>query len=207
MARWLCSNRYKMGRPREFDVDAALVRAMELFWRHGYEGTSLSDLTDAMGINRPSLYAAFGSKEELFRKALDLYSERYLTTEAILAEPTARAVVERLLFETVRLNTGTSTPHGCLGTSGAIVCSPANEAIRQELIARRAQGQEQLRQRLQKAKVSGDLPADCSPADLASYVMTVMRGIAVQAASGASREGLRRVAELALRGWPMPRDE
>jgi len=188
-------------------MDAALVRAMELFWRHGYEGTSLSDLTEAMGINRPSLYAAFGSKEQLFRKALDLYCERYLTTEVVLAEPTARAVVERMLAETVRLNTGASTPQGCLGTNGAIVCSPENESIRQELIARRAEVQEQLRKRLQKAKASGDLPADANVADLASYVMIVTRGIAVQAASGVPREELRRVADLALRGWPTPRHE
>ncbi|WP_394841928.1 TetR/AcrR family transcriptional regulator [Pendulispora brunnea] len=196
-----------MGRPREFDVDTALVRALELFWRHGYEGTSLSDLTEAMGINRPSLYATFGSKEALFRKALDLYFERYAPIDAILGEPTARAVVERMLFEVVLLNTGVSTPHGCLGTVGALACSSAAEPIRRDLIARRAQNQELLRQRFEKAKASGDLPADANPADLAFYMITVAQGIAVQAASGASREQLRRVAELALRGWPTPRHE
>ncbi len=191
-----------MGRPREFDLDTALVRALEQFWRHGYEGTSLSDLTEAMGINRPSLYAAFGTKEDLFRKAFALYCERYTRMDEILAEPTARAAVERLLFATILLNTGASTPHGCLGTVGALACSPEAEPIRRELIARRAHNQELLRQRLQKAKDDQELPADCNVADLAFYIITVSQGIAVQAASGASREALLRAADLALRGWP-----
>ncbi|WP_394831260.1 TetR/AcrR family transcriptional regulator [Pendulispora rubella] len=188
-------------------METALVRALEQFWRHGYEGTSLSDLTAAMGINRPSLYATFGTKEELFRKALDLYFARYTNIDAILGEPTARAVAERLLFETVVLNTGISTPHGCLGTVAALACSVEVEPIRQELIARRACNQERLRLRLEEAKSSGELPADANPASLAFYLITVAQGIAVQAASGASREELRRVAELALRGWPAPRHE
>jgi len=195
-----------MGRPREFDPDEALVCALKQFWRHGYEGTSLSVLTEAMGINRPSLYATFGTKEELFRKALDLYCERYMADfDAILAEPTARDVVGRQLLETVQLSTGAKTPHGCFGTNSALACSSEGEPIRQELVARRAQNQEALRIRLQRAKASGELPADSDPADLACYIMTVSQGIAVQAASGASREELRRVADLALRGWPPSR--
>jgi AcrR family transcriptional regulator len=194
-----------MGRPREFDADEALTSALHQFWRHGYEGTSLTDLTEAMGITRPSLYAAFGNKEELFRKALDLYARRYLSFfDQVLAEPTARRVVERLLLETVNQNTCPTTPPGCLGTNGAMACSSAAEPIRQELISRRRQSEAALCARFKQARARGDLPADARPADLARYVMTLSQGIAVQAAAGASREDLRRVAAIAVKTWPSP---
>ncbi len=192
-----------IGRPRAFDIDKALERALQLFWRKGYEGTSLSDLTKAMGISRPSLYAAFGNKEELFRKALDRYAEgpaAYMRTA--LDEPTARAVVERLLRGVVDLLTDPGTPQGCLAVQGALACGDAADAIRQELIARRTAGEAALCQRLERAIADGDLPADADPTDLARYVTTVAQGMAVQAAGGASREELRRVVEMALRAWP-----
>jgi AcrR family transcriptional regulator len=192
-----------IGRPRAFDIEKALDRALQVFWRKGYEGTSLSDLTKAMGINRPSLYAAFGNKEELFRKALDRYAEGPAAyTRTALDEPTARAVVERLLCGVVDLLTDPRTPQGCLAVQGALACGDAADAIRQELVARRAAGEAALRQRLERARTGGDLPADADPADLARYVTTVAQGMAVQAASGASREELRRVVEMALRAWP-----
>src|SRR6266478_3632906 len=163
-----------MGRPREFDYDEALKSALHEFWSKGYEGASLTDLTKAMGITRPSLYAFFGNKEELFRKALDLYEREYMGsfTEA-LAEPTARAVIERVLLDTVARVTGDSTPAGCLGTTGSAVCSPEGEPIRQELVKRRIATEKRLRQRLQKAKASGDLNAKTDPAILAKTVITM----------------------------------
>lgn len=193
-----------MGRPRSFDLDRALDRALKVFWRKGYEGTSLTDLTKAMGVNRPSLYAAFGDKEVLFRKALDRYSNGPAAyTQEALKEPTARAVVERLLRGAADLNTAPRSPGGCLMVQGALACSESAESIRQELTASRAAGEAAIRQRFEHAKSNGDLPADIDPADLARYVATIIYGIAVQAAGGASRAKLQRVVEMALRTLPL----
>jgi AcrR family transcriptional regulator len=191
------------GRPREFDVDEALDRALHVFWRRGYEGATLPDLTAAMGINRPSLYAAFGSKEELFRKALDRYVEgpAAFVREA-LNEPTARAVAERLLGGTIDLVTDRRNPRGCLIVQSALACGETAESVRREVAARRVAGECAVRQRFERARADGDLPAEVDAADLARYVVTVMRGMAVQAAGGASRDDLRRVVELALQAWP-----
>ena len=191
------------GRPREFDIEQALDRALRVFWRKGYEGTTLLELTRAMGINRPSLYAAFGSKEGLFRKALDRYAEGPAGyVRAALNEPTARAVVERLLEGTIEVVTDRRNPRGCLLVQGALACGEAAESVRRELVSRRLAGEAVLRERFQRAIADGDLPLDSDPADLARYIVAVMHGMAVQAASGASRAELRRVAALALRAWP-----
>jgi AcrR family transcriptional regulator len=191
------------GRPREFDVEKALDRALKVFWRKGYEGASLADLTRAMGINRPSLYAAFNSKEALFRKALDRYAEGPAAyVHEALKEPTARAVAERLLGGAIDLLTDRRNPRGCLLVQGALACAETAESVRRELCSRRASGEAAVRQRFERARADGDLPADADPADLARYVVTVLRGMAVQAAGGANREELRRVVEMALRAWP-----
>jgi AcrR family transcriptional regulator len=152
-----------------------------------------------MGINRPSLYAAFGSKEELFRRALDRYAKgpAGYVREA-LNEPTARAVAQRLLGGSIDLLTDRRNPRGCLLVQGALACGEAAESVRQELAARRAATEAALRRRFARARADGDLPPDSDPADLARYVVTVLRGLAVNAAGGASREELRRVADLAL---------
>ncbi len=191
------------GRPREFDVEKALDRALKVFWRKGYEGASLNELTRAMGINRPSLYAAFGNKKALFRKVLDRYSEGPAAyVRAALAEPTARDVAKRLLNGSLDLLTSPGNPRGCLMVQGALACGAAAESIRRELASRRLAGEAALRERFERARADGHLPADADPADLARYVMTVLRGMAVQAAGGASREELQRVVEIALRSWP-----
>jgi AcrR family transcriptional regulator len=192
-----------LGRPRAFDVDRALECALRLFWRKGYEGTSLPDLTKAMGINRPSLYAAFGNKEALFLKALDRYAEgpAAFRREA-LDKPTAREVVERLLTGTVDLLTDPSNPCGCLAVQGALACGEAADPVRLELNTRRAEAEAEIRERLEQAKSTGDLPADSDPADLARYIAVVIYGMAVQAAGGARRDYLQRVVEIALRAWP-----
>ena len=191
------------GRPREFNVDQALDRALTVFWRKGYEGTTLPDLTRAMGINRPSLYAAFGSKEGLFRKALDRYAQgptAYLGKA--LNEPTARAVALRLLSGTVDVVTGRQNPRGCLLVQGALACGETAESVRKELVSRRLAGEAAIRERFERARSDGDLPLQSQAADLARYIVAVMHGIAVQAASGASRAELRRVATMAMQAWP-----
>jgi AcrR family transcriptional regulator len=191
------------GRPREFDVDQALDRALEVFWRRGYEGASLPDLTRAMGINRPSLYAAFGNKEALFRRALDRYAEGPAAyVREALNEPTARAVAERLLHGAVALLTDPRNPRGCLLVQGALACGEAADSVRRELVSRRVAGEAAVRRRFERALADGDLPAGTDPADLARYLVTVIRGMAVQAAGGAGRKELRRVAEMALRACP-----
>ncbi len=192
-----------MGRPREFDPDEALAAALDVFWRKGFEGASMTDLTDAMRITRPSLYAAFGNKEALFRRALDSYQSTCMafTLEA-LSQPTARLVAERMLYGCADAQTDARHPPGCLGTNGALACSTATEPIRLELVARRNAGEMALRQRLERARLEGDLPPEADPAALASYVMTMMQGMAVQAASGASRATLYRAVETALGAWP-----
>ena len=156
-----------------------------------------------MGINRPSLYAAFGDKEALFRQVLDRYAQgpgAYV--RKALERPTARAVVECLLRATANLMTNPENPAGCLHVQGALACNETTEPIRKQLVARRAAGEKALRERLIRARAEGDLPADSNPADLARYVVTVIHGMAVQAAGGASRNQLKRVAAMALRSWP-----
>jgi AcrR family transcriptional regulator len=193
----------RVGRPRTFDADKALDCALKVFWRKGYEGASLPDLTKAMGINRPSLYAAFGNKEELFRKALDRYAEgpAAFRREA-LERPKAREVVERLLIGTVDQLTDPCNPCGCLAVQGALACGETADPVRLELISRRTAAEAELRERLERAKSTGDLPADADPADLARYVAVVIYGMAVQAAGGGSRDDLHRIVEIALRAWP-----
>jgi AcrR family transcriptional regulator len=191
------------GRPRSFDKDQALDAALRVFWAKGYEGASLSDLTGAMGINRPSLYAAFGDKAALFHEVLERYERGPVSyVREALSEPTARGAVERLLKSTVSALTCPQNPRGCLFVQGALACGEESEAMRQELAERRSQGEVALRKRLKKAKDQGELPATANPAELARFYMAVLHGMAVQATGGATRAALEGVAETALRAWP-----
>ncbi|MCK2212243.1 TetR/AcrR family transcriptional regulator [Actinomadura sp. ATCC 31491] len=184
------------GRPRAFDPDAALDRALEVFWRQGYEGTSLSDLTAAMGINRPSLYGTFGNKEELFAKVLERYvgGPGAFAAEALDA-PTAREVVERLVRGAVELTAGPGAPGGCLNVNTVHACGPDAAPARRAALACRQAGEVALRRRFEQA---ADLPPGQDPEVLARLVHTITDGIAVQAASGRTHEELTRIADLAL---------
>lgn len=191
------------GRPRAFDPDSALDRALHVFWHKGYEGTSLADLTRAMRINRPSLYAAFGNKEALFRKALDRYTDGPASyAKVALAAPTARKVAEGILFGVIDLITDPRYPSGCLIVQSALTCGDECEPIRKELLARRLAYEQKLKRRLERARSQGDLPKKANPTELARYLCTFIRGLCVHATDGASRQELRRVAEMALRSWP-----
>jgi len=193
----------RLGRPRGFDADRALDRALAIFWRDGYEGASLPALTKAMGINRPSLYAAFGNKEALFRKAIERYDAGPAGyTYKALKRPTAREVVEALLDGIVALLTKPQNPGGCLMVQGALACGKNAKRVRQSLASRRAAGVVAIRRRFQRAIDEGDLPASADASGLARFVATVMHGMAVQAASGANRKELLRVKDIVLRIWP-----
>jgi AcrR family transcriptional regulator len=193
----------KMGRPRGFAEDAALEAAMRVFWEKGYEGATLADLTEAMGINRSSLYASFGDKDALFRMAIARYAEgpaAYL--KKALQEPTARAVVEALLRGSLELLTDASHPRGCLSVQGALACGSDAEPVKQAMIEWRKQGESGIQKRLQRARAEGDLAKDVNPGDLARYISTVITGLGVQAANGSTKAEMARVVALALRSMP-----
>jgi len=191
------------GRPREFCAEDALSAALQVFWQKGYEGASLTDLTEAMGISRPSLYACFGNKETLFRQALDLYErEKMAYVGEALTAPTARGVAEHLLRGGLELQTSASDPKGCLGVISAVACGREAESIRQEVLARGAASNAALIARLERAKTEGDLPAAADAEGLARYLSALCQGMAVQAGAGATPDELNLLVTTALQVWP-----
>lgn len=192
-----------MVRPRKLEIDQALEVATHLFWRKGFEGTSVAELTDAMGVTPPSFYFAFGSKEELFRRVYERYRTHHLSYVAeALAAPTAREVAEQMLSGGIEAVTTEGCPPGCLGMSCA--GSGAGEsAIVSELLAEGRAGQiTALRRRFAAAKADGDLPAQADAAALARYIQIVGMGMSVAAQQGVQRRELKRVAEMAMSSWP-----
>jgi AcrR family transcriptional regulator len=191
-----------MGRPRGFDTDKALEEAMEVFWRRGCEGATIGELTSAMGINPPSLYAAFGNKEGLLKAALDRYTQRHTEfMHEALGAPKAREAVERILLGIAELQTDPQNPPGCLLVAGGLACGPGSENVPFELAARRARKEEQLRERFTRAREEGDLAPDDDPTALAKFVSAVIIGMGVLASSGSNREELRRVAIIAVKAF------
>ncbi|WEZ83772.1 TetR/AcrR family transcriptional regulator [Rhizobium sp. 32-5/1] len=194
----------KIGRPLSFDRDAALRRAMLLFWKHGYEATSLSALTKAMGVTPPSIYTAFGDKKQLFLEAVTLYIEGGpLTPQQIIEDaPTARAAAERLLESAVLGDTGEDTPPGCLLASAAVSCSDDAADVKAALAAMRGRIEACLKNRFLFAIETGELPANTDADALAGHIMAVIQGLSTLARDGATREKLTRVAASAMRAWP-----
>jgi AcrR family transcriptional regulator len=193
-----------MGRPREFDVETAIETATEFFWRHGYEGTSLSDLTTAIGITPPSFYFAFRSKEELFRLVVERYFAIHRDrVEVACQEPTARAVATKMFYGYADIITNPAHPPGCLGMNSALPCFLDNP-IRNWLADLRKQLLLKLRKRFIAARASGDLPSGTDPDGLARLLVTVAWGMAVEAQSGATRKNLHATIEAALAAWPGP---
>ena len=190
------------GRPREFDTDEALGHALRLFWQKGYEGTSLSDLTEAMGITRPSLYAAFGNKENLFSLALDLYEKDKLAYigEAVKA-PTARGVAETLLLGSVDVATGGES-RGCMGVIASVACQSVEPSIRDDVNARAESAKQLIVARMQRAIDAGEFTSQTNAMAMTRFLLVLMQGISVQAQSGASREELMEVVDSSLIAWP-----
>ncbi|MET7683272.1 TetR/AcrR family transcriptional regulator [Streptomyces sp. NPDC005423] len=196
---------HTVGRPRGFDEATVLERAAEVFWQHGYEGASLSALTSAMGINRPSLYATFGSKEQLFRRAFARYhATRVAHARAALAQSTAYAAIEAFLRSSADGLTAGDHPAGCLSIQAGLACSPENTQISAILAAGRADTEAALEERLSRAQKEGDLPDGMDAQALARFVMVLSEGHAVHAAAGASREELQASVDIALRAVVTP---
>jgi AcrR family transcriptional regulator len=182
-----------MARPRSFDRDAALRKALLLFWERGYDATSISDLTKAMGIAAPSLYAAFGDKRKLFDEAVRTYQETdgKLVARGLEA-PTAREAVESMLRTAAREYTDDTHPRGCL-----VVSEPL-------LAADRAASRAAIHERLQRAADAGELPPDADVDALAAFYGVVIGGMSARARDGASRADLEAVAVTAMKAWPVP---
>jgi TetR/AcrR family transcriptional regulator, copper-responsive repressor len=194
----------RAGRPRAFDREQALNTAMDLFWRHGFEGTSTAQLTAAIGIAPPSLYAAFGSKEALFRETLALYGQRYggFLSEPMSGTGGARAAIEQMLQAAARQFADAQHPLGCMVAAGELQASEAQGALVDEVAGRRHAAQLAIRARLDRARKDGELPADSDTAALAAYFAMVVQGLAVQARDGAKPALLKRLADLAMQAWP-----
>lgn len=192
-----------MARPREFDEDEVLQVALRLFWEKGYEGTSLSDLMEAMKLTKSSLYKAFGSKEALFWRVVERYQRDFLDfRHEALAEPTPRRIAERLLDGIIELHSGGVNPVGCLELNTSLAGSADSEAIRQELIRGRELFRRRLRARFEETKVAAPLPPGMTSDDAASLIISLIQGLAVQAKGGTSRKTARRVVKAVLLSWP-----
>ena len=188
------------GRPRAFDRDQALRRALEVFWEHGYEASSMSMLTTAMGINSPSLYAAFGCKEALYREAIDLYRRtagRH-THRALAEEPTARDAIEAILRTNITEYCRPEHPHGCL----VALSDPVDPDLRAHLRSLRGNTRAAIQDRLAAAATTGELPPGTDTAALAAFYATTLHGLSIQARDGVPRADLDAAADAAMSVWP-----
>lgn len=191
-----------MARPRTFDEGEVLDRAMDVFCRHGYDGTTMAELTAAMGVTAPSIYAAFDSKRGLFEAVLDRYTDGQQAHRAwVLAAPTAREVAERLLYRAADQLPNLGGPPGCLLVQGGLATGAGNADIPSALARRRQANELTLRDRFEQARASGDLPPKADPATLASFVATVFDGLSVRAAGDATVEELRKIVDQAMTSW------
>lgn len=192
------------GRPRSFDREAALDAAMRLFWEHGYEATSIAQLTSVMGISPPSLYSAFGDKEALFLEAVDRYQARGGDqTHALFGDAkTARESVKRTLVESAVRLTDPRSPRGCMVVLSAISVSEEAGKVQRELARCRATWEQQMKARIEQGIAEGDVPKGTNAGALASFYMAVLQGMSLHAKDGASRERLQEIGEAALMAWP-----
>lgn len=191
------------GRPRSFDRAQALQRAMEVFWDRGYEGTSLADLTEAMGIERPSLYSAFGCKEDLFREAIDLYNRTESPGAQSMLEtaPTARQAIAAMLHNYAESYTQPGKPPGCMIVLAALLGTPQNKKVRDHLANHRRQSHEALRRRIEDGIAAGDVPKGADATAIAGFYSTILEGLSIKARDGASRTSLISIIDGAMASW------
>ncbi|WP_447919539.1 TetR/AcrR family transcriptional regulator [Achromobacter aegrifaciens] len=182
----------------------ALLAAMRTFWAQGYEGTSIQDLVDAMGVNKPSLYSTFGCKEEIFREAVELYDrlEGRATSQSLAAARTAREAVETMLRANARAYAVDEGPRGCMIVLSSLLGAPENARVRAFLADNRLDGETTLRNRLAQGIAEGDLPASADVDRLAAFYTTVLEGLSIQARDGASAEKLNMIIDAAMLAWP-----
>jgi AcrR family transcriptional regulator len=194
------------GRPRAFDRDEALDRAMHLFWQRGYEATSVSDLTEAMGITPPSLYSAFGDKKRLFLEAVDSYQNGPGSfAQAAFKEPTAERAMHRLLTDTIDSFFEPGNPKGCMVVLAATNCTAESSDIADELAARRRIVERIVRERIAAGREAGELANDTDVDALAGLIVTTLYGLSIKARDGASRAALRKVTDQVMSMWPRQR--
>lgn len=193
------------GRPKAFDPDSALDRAMMLFWDRGYEGTSVDDLSEAMGISPSSIYATFGDKERLYQAAIDRYREGpgALTAAILDKAPTAYAAVEEILMTSAAELTRKDRPAGCMLANAVTHCAPAAEPLQHAIAERRGLSLGLFKQRFDRALGDGELPAGTDTCALARFFGTMLQGMTIQARDGVSADDLRAVAVTALKAWPV----
>lgn len=193
----------KKGRPLSFDREAALYQAMLLFWRHGYEATSLNDLTSTLGVKPSSIYTAFGDKKHLFLEAVGCYLSGPVTSESIIAQaPNGRDAARDLLRASAKGFTGADTPAGCLLASSAISCSNAASDVKEELAAIRRGIEARLRDKIVSSVNAGLMPANANPEALAGLTMAVIQGMSTLARDGATRDKLLLMVDAAMQAWP-----
>ena len=193
----------KKGRPLSFDRDEALKKVMLLFWQHGYEATSLNDITSALEVKPSSIYSAFGDKKKLFLDAVGLYLSGPITSETIIEQAvSAYDAAQELLRVSAIGFTGTTTPPGCLLASSAISCSDAANDVKLELAAIRRQVEERLRTKILQSIDQKQLPVNTDADGLAAMTMAVIQGMSTLARDGATREKLLHIGEMAMRVWP-----
>ena len=190
------------GRPRSFDRERALEQAMEVFWSKGFEGASLADLTEAMGINPPSLYAAFGDKEQLFLEAVERYTTQRGESCPYCEEPTARAAVEKLLVYMAEELTSSEHPRGCMMVMAAATSSRSSEKLQAALTAKRMASRASLKARIERGIKEGDVPRGTDVSELADFYSTIMTGMSLQARDGASRKSLLATVRQAMAVFP-----
>ncbi|PPT84740.1 hypothetical protein XarzCFBP7410_05525 [Xanthomonas arboricola pv. zantedeschiae] len=194
----------RRGRRLSFDRDEALEIALRLFWARGYEGTSVADLVRAIGIAPPSLYKAFGGKEQLYREALELYRRNYASfvADALQLEQTALRSVERLLFAAAATYCDPALPTGCMVSTAALSCAPEHDTIVRLVADMRHQTILALTHRFDRAKETGDLPGGTDTTALSRYFVAIIQGMSVQSRDGATSDELRDIARIAMLAFP-----